>query len=106
KTKVFDANGIKALKMGAFLAVTQGSVQPPRLIVCEYRGARKDAAPICLVGKGITFDSGGISLKDPPGMDEMKFDMSGAAAVIAALTLAAQLRLGLNLVGLVAAVEN
>ena len=59
-----------------------------------------------LVGKGVTFDTGGISLKDPPGMDEMKFDMSGAAAVIAALTLAAQLRLRINVVGLVAAVEN
>ncbi len=77
KTKVLDESGIKALKMGAFLAVTQGSDQPPRLIVCEYRGGKKDAAPICLIGKGITFDSGGISLKDPPGMDEMKFDMSG-----------------------------
>ncbi len=79
KTKVLDESGIKALKMGAFLAVTQGSEQPPRLIVCEYRGARKDVAPICLIGKGITFDSGGISLKDPPAMDEMKFDMSGGA---------------------------
>src|SRR5258708_11254908 len=79
KTKVLDEKGIKALKMGAFLAVTQGSVQPPRLIVCEYHGARKDMAPICLIGKGITFDSGGISLKDPPAMDEMKFDMSGGA---------------------------
>ena len=85
KTKVFDLNGIKALKMGAFLAVTQGSDQPPRLIVCEYRGGKKDAPPVCLVGKGITFDSGGISLKDPPGMDEMKFDMSGAAAVLGTL---------------------
>jgi leucyl aminopeptidase len=61
---------------------------------------------VVLVGKGVTFDSGGISLKDPPGMDEMKFDMSGAAAVIAALTLAAELRLPLHVVGLVAAVEN
>ena len=90
KTKVLDESGIKALKMGAFLAVTQGSVQPPRLIVCEYRGARKDAAPICLVGKGITFDSGGISLKDPPGMDEMKFDMSGAATVLGAMRAIAE----------------
>src|SRR5580692_5357476 len=84
KTKVLDEDGIKALKMGAFLAVTQGSTQPPRLIVCEYRGGGKDSAPICLVGKGITFDSGGISLKDPPSMDEMKFDMSGAATVLGA----------------------
>jgi leucyl aminopeptidase len=61
KTKVLDESAIKALKMGAFLAVTQGSDQPPRLIVCEYRGGKKNAAPVCLIGKGITFDSGGIS---------------------------------------------
>ena len=106
KTKVLDKNGIKALKMGAFLAVTQGSDQPPRLITCEYRGAKKDAAPICLVGKGITFDSGGISLKDPPAMDEMKFDMSGAAAVLGALRAAAELKLPINLVVIVATCEN
>jgi leucyl aminopeptidase len=106
KTKVLDKNGIKALKMGAFLAVTQGSDQPPRLITCEYRGAKKDAAPICLLGKGITFDSGGISLKDPPAMDEMKFDMSGAAAVLGALRATAELKLPLNLVVIVATCEN
>ena len=65
KSKVLDESGIKALKMGAFMAVTQGSEEPPRLIVCDYRGTRKNTAPICLIGKGITFDSGGISLKDP-----------------------------------------
>jgi leucyl aminopeptidase len=106
KTKVLDKNGIKALKMGAFLAVTQGSDQPPRLITCEYRGAKKDAAPICLLGKGITFDSGGISLKDPPAMDEMKFDMSGGATVLGALRAAAELKLPLNLVVIVATCEN
>jgi leucyl aminopeptidase len=106
KTKVLDEAAIKALKMGAFLAVTQGSVQPPRFIVCEYRGGKKDAAPICLIGKGITFDSGGISLKDPPGMDEMKFDMSGAATVLGALRTAAELALPLNVVGLVPTCEN
>jgi leucyl aminopeptidase len=106
KTKVFDQRGIKALKMGAFLAVTQGSAQQPRLIVCEYRGAKKSAAPICLVGKGITFDSGGISLKDPPAMDEMKFDMSGAATVLGTLRTVAELRLPINLVIVIAACEN
>jgi leucyl aminopeptidase len=106
KTKVFDESGIKALKMGAFLAVTQGSDQPPRLIVCEYRGAKKNVAPICLVGKGITFDSGGISLKDPPAMDEMKFDMSGAATVLGALRSVAELKLPINLVVIVASCEN
>ena len=106
KTKVLDEGGIRALKMGAFLAVTQGSVQPPRLIVCEYRGARKNMAPICLIGKGITFDSGGISLKDPPAMDEMKFDMSGGAAVLGTIRAIAELKLPINVVAIVAAAEN
>jgi leucyl aminopeptidase len=106
KTKLFDASGIKALKMGAFLAVTQGSEQPPRLIVCEYRGAKKNTAPVCLIGKGITFDSGGISLKDPPAMDEMKFDMSGAAAVLGAMRAIVELKLPINLVVIVATCEN
>jgi leucyl aminopeptidase len=106
KTQVLDHSGIKALKMGAFLAVTQGSDEPPRLIVCEYRGAKKNAAPICLVGKGITFDSGGISLKDPPAMDEMKFDMSGAASVLGTLRAIAELKLPINLVVIVPTCEN
>ena len=106
RTKIVDEAGIKALKMGAFLAVTQGSVQPPRLIVCEYRGGKKDSPPICLIGKGITFDSGGISLKDPPAMDEMKFDMSGAATVLGAVRAAAELKLPLNIVVVIAACEN
>jgi leucyl aminopeptidase len=106
RVKVLEQAAIRREKMGCLLAVAQGSHQPPRFIVLEYQGAKKEQPPVVLVGKGVTFDSGGISLKDPPGMDEMKFDMSGAAAVIAALTLAAQLRLQVNLVGLVAAVEN
>lgn len=106
KAKALELDAIKTLKMGAFLAVTQGSVEPPRLIVCEYRGGKKDAAPVCLVGKGITFDSGGISLKDPPAMDEMKFDMSGGAAVLGTLRAVAELKLPINLVVIVAACEN
>jgi leucyl aminopeptidase len=106
KTKVLDERGIKALKMGAFLAVTQGSDEPPRLIVCEYRGTKKHIAPICLVGKGITFDSGGISLKDPPAMDEMKFDMSGGATVLGTVRAIAELKLPINVVVIVAACEN
>jgi len=105
RVQVLDQAAIRREKMGCLLAVAQGSHQPPRFIVLEYQAAKK-SPPIVLVGKGVTFDSGGISLKDPPGMDEMKFDMSGAAAVLAALTLAAQLRLPLHLVGLIAAVEN
>ncbi len=104
--RVLDEAAIRREKMGCLLAVSQGSHQAPRFIVLEHQGAKKLPPPIVLVGKGVTFDSGGISLKDPPGMDEMKFDMSGAAAVIAALTLAGQLRLPLHLIGLVAAVEN
>jgi leucyl aminopeptidase len=106
KTKVFDAGAIKALKMGAFLAVTQGSDQPPRLIVCEYHGGKKNAPPFCLIGKGITFDSGGISLKEPPAMDEMKFDMSGGAAVLGTLRAVAELKLPINLVVIVPTCEN
>jgi leucyl aminopeptidase len=106
KTKVLEESAIRALKMGAFLAVSQGSEQPPRLIVCEYRGGKKDAAPVCLIGKGITFDSGGISLKDPLAMDEMKFDMSGAAAVLGALRAIAELELPINVVAIVPTCEN
>ena len=106
RVRVLDEAAIRREKMGCLLAVAQGSHQPPRFIVLEHQAGKKAAPPIVLVGKGVTFDSGGISLKDPPGMDEMKFDMSGAAAVIACMTLAAQLRLPLHLVGLIAAVEN
>lgn len=109
RVRVLDEPAIRREKMGCLLAVAQGSAQPPRFIVIEHSGSGKAASaahPIVLVGKGVTFDTGGISLKDPPTMDEMKFDMSGAAAVIAALTLAAALDLPLRVIGLVAAVEN
>jgi len=106
KTKVLDLDAIKALKMGSFLAVTQGSAQPPRFIVSEYRGGKKGSAPICLIGKGITFDSGGISLKDPPGMDEMKYDMGGAAAVLGTLRAVAELGLPINVIAIVPTCEN
>jgi leucyl aminopeptidase len=106
KVTVLDEAGIRKEKMGCFLAVTQGSAEPPRFIVIEYKGPKAPKAPIVLVGKGITFDTGGISLKDPGAMDEMKFDMSGSAAVIAALTLVSTLRLPLHVVGLIAAAEN
>ena len=106
KVTVLDEAGIRKEKMGCFLAVTKGSAEPPRFIVIEYKGPKAPKAPVVLVGKGITFDTGGISLKDPPAMDEMKYDMSGSAAVIASLTLAAELRLPLNVVGLIASCEN
>ncbi|MBM4215102.1 MAG: leucyl aminopeptidase [Gammaproteobacteria bacterium] len=106
KVRVLEESEIRAEKMGCFLSVTAGSDQPPRFIVMEYKGPRASRAPIVLVGKGITFDTGGISLKDPPGMDEMKFDMSGAAAVIGAMSVVAELQLPLNVVGLVPTCEN
>jgi leucyl aminopeptidase len=106
KVQVLEESAIRKEKMGCLLAVTQGSEEPPRFIVLEHQGGKSKQAPLVLVGKGITFDTGGISLKDPGAMDEMKYDMSGAAAVLACLTLAAQLRLPLNLVGLIAACEN
>ncbi|MBV9911685.1 MAG: leucyl aminopeptidase [Sinobacteraceae bacterium] len=106
RVQVLEEPAIRKEKMGCLLAVAQGSHQPPRFIIMEYRGGRANSAPVVLVGKGVTFDTGGISLKDPPAMDEMKFDMSGAAAVIATMTLVASLKLPLRVIGLVAAVEN
>ena len=107
KVKVLDEAAIRREKMGCFLAVTRGSAEPPRFIVLDYQGPRAPrAAPIVLVGKGITFDSGGISLKDPAGMDEMKFDMMGAASVIAAIAFLAEAKLPIRVVALVASCEN
>jgi leucyl aminopeptidase len=106
RVRTLNEAQIRRLKMGCLLAVARGSAEPPRFIILEYRGGRRGAAPLVLVGKGITFDSGGISIKDANAMDEMKFDMCGAATVLAALDLAARLKLRLNLVGLVATCEN
>ena len=106
RVRALNEAQIRRLKMGCLLAVTRGSAEPPRFIILEYRGGRRGAAPLVLVGKGITFDSGGISLKDANAMDEMKFDMCGAATVLAAFDLAARLKLRLNLVGLVPSCEN
>ncbi len=106
RVRIFDEAAIRRLRMGCFLAVTRGSAEPPRFIVLEYRGARRSRAPIVLVGKGVTFDTGGISLKDPQAMDEMKYDMCGAATVLAAMDYVARMALPLNVVGLVPACEN
>jgi leucyl aminopeptidase len=106
RVKVLGLPEIKREKMGCFLAVTQGSEEPPRFLVIEHRHPRAKGAPVVLVGKGITFDTGGISLKDPPLMDEMKFDMSGAACVIGTMKAVAELNLPVNVVGLVASCEN
>jgi len=106
RARVLDVRAIRRLKMGSFLSVTRGSDEPPRLIVLEYRGGRQGAAPVALVGKGITFDTGGISLKQPPGMDEMKFDMTGAASVFGAIKALATIGAAVNVVGIVPTCEN
>jgi leucyl aminopeptidase len=106
KVEVMDRKAVEKLGMGSFLAVAQGSDEPLRFIVARYEGAAKTVAPVVLVGKGITFDTGGISLKPGAEMDEMKFDMGGAASVIGTLRAVAELRPKLNLVMIVAACEN
>ncbi len=104
--KVLDEKKMEALNMGALLAVARGSRQPARLIVLEYQGGGKGDKPCVLVGKGITFDSGGISIKPSPAMDEMKYDMCGAASVLGALCAVAEMRLPLNVVGIIPSCEN
>ncbi|HTN48981.1 MAG TPA: leucyl aminopeptidase [Burkholderiaceae bacterium] len=103
--EILETKQIEALKMGSFLSVTRGSAQPPRLIVLKHSGGGK-TAPVVLVGKGITFDSGGISLKPGLAMDEMKFDMCGAASVIGTMRTVSELKLKLNVIGVVVACEN
>jgi len=99
-------SAIQKLRMGAFLAVTQGAVEPPRFIVLRYRGGRSTAKPIVFIGKGITFDSGGISIKPASAMDEMKYDMCGAATVLGVMQAVAELKLPINVVGIVPTCEN
>ena len=106
KVEVLDEKKIKDLGMGAFYAVGQGSDQPPRLIVLNYQGGKKADKPFVLVGKGITFDTGGISLKPGAGMDEMKYDMGGAASVLGTMHALAQLQLPINVIGVLAGCEN
>lgn len=106
EVEVLDEDAMAELKMGALLSVTRGSRQPAKLILMHYRGGKPDARPIVLVGKGLTFDAGGISLKPAAEMDEMKYDMCGGATVIGSLLAAAQLGLPINLVGVVPASEN
>ena len=106
KVTVLERNDIEALGMGSFLSVTRGSDEPPRFIVFEYHGSPKKQKPLVLVGKGITFDTGGISLKPAADMDQMKFDMCGAASVLGTLRAIAELKAKLNVVGLIAACEN
>jgi leucyl aminopeptidase len=110
RVRVFEVPELRRRKMGGILAVGGGSTQPPRLIVLEHGrprgGRRRRRDTLCLVGKGITFDSGGISIKPSASMEEMKHDMSGAAAVVGALRACALLDLPLHVVGVIAAAEN
>jgi len=106
KCEVLEREQLEALGCGALLGVAQGSQREPKLITLEYSGDHDDAQPIVLVGKGVVFDAGGISLKPAEKMDEMKMDMAGGAVVLGVLKAAALLKLPLNLVGIVPAVEN
>ncbi|MBR9829754.1 MAG: leucyl aminopeptidase [Oceanospirillales bacterium] len=104
--KILDEDAMAELGMNCLLSVGKGSAQPSRLIVIEYNGGESDEKPHVLVGKGITFDTGGISLKPGAGMDEMKYDMCGAASVFGAMEAVAEMQLPLNVVGIIAAAEN
>ena len=106
KVDVLDRKAVEKLRMGSFLAVAQGSDEPLKFIVAKYQGAAKTQAPVVLVGKGITFDTGGISIKPAAEMDEMKFDMGGAASVLGALRAVAELQPKLNLVVIVPSCDN
>ncbi len=104
--EVLEEKQLKALGAGALLAVAQGSDQPPRMIVMNYQGGDKSQQPYVLVGKGITFDSGGISLKPGLGMDEMKYDMGGAASVLGTFKTLLELDLPINVIGVLTCAEN
>ncbi|WP_293663219.1 leucyl aminopeptidase, partial [Rhodoferax sp. OV413] len=104
--EVLGPREVAKLGMGSFMAVARGSDEPLRFIVLQYKGAIKAQAPVVLVGKGITFDSGGISIKAAAEMDEMKFDMSGAASVLGTFRTLAELKPSINVVGLIPACEN
>jgi leucyl aminopeptidase len=106
KCEVLDRQDLEKLGMGLLLGVAQGSEQPPKFIILEHRGGRRGQGNIVFVGKGITFDSGGISIKSADGMERMKYDMSGGAAVIGALRATALLKAPQNVIGLIPATEN
>lgn len=106
KAEVLEREDMEKLGMHSLLSVARGSHQPPKFIVLRYQGGQSDQKPVVLVGKGITFDTGGISLKPAPDMDEMKYDMSGAASVIGAIRASALMKLPLNVIAVVPATEN
>ena len=104
--EVLDRKQLEALKMDSFLSVTNGSDQPPKFIILKHMGGKAKDAPVVLVGKGITFDTGGISLKPGSGMDEMKYDMCGAASVLGTFRAIAEMSLKLNVIGVIPTCEN
>ena len=106
ETEVLDRDEMEKLGMNCLLAVAQGSQRSPRFIIVRHNGGKPGARPVVLVGKGVTFDTGGISLKPPADMDEMKYDMSGAASVLGAIKAAAMMQLPLNVIAVAPAVEN
>jgi leucyl aminopeptidase len=106
KVEVLERKDIEQLGMGAFLSVTQGSVSPPKFIILKHLGGKSGEAPIVLVGKGITFDTGGISLKPGEGMDEMKYDMCGAATVLGLMQAVTTMKLKKNVIGVIPTCEN
>ena len=106
KCTILDSEAIKRERMGALLAVSKGSIEHPRFIILEYKGAASKRPPIVLVGKGVTFDAGGISIKPALDMHEMKGDMTGAAVMLSTIICAARLKLPLNIVTLIPSTEN
>lgn len=106
KVDILEEEQLKELGAGALLAVAQGSDQPPRLIIMHYQGGKDNEQPYVLVGKGITFDTGGISLKPGAGMDEMKYDMGGAASVLGTMKAVLELELPINVIGVLTCAEN
>ena len=106
KAEVLEQKDMEKLGMGSLLSVARGSRQPPKFIILRHSGGKARQKPIVLIGKGITFDSGGISLKPGAEMDEMKYDMSGAASVLGTMKAVARMKLPLNVIGLVPSAEN
>ncbi len=106
EVEILDRKQMQALKMGSFLSVTNGTVEPPKFIVLKYQGGKPKDAPTVLVGKGITFDSGGISIKPGGSMDEMKYDMCGAASVLGTFRALGEMKLKLNVIGVIPSCEN
>jgi leucyl aminopeptidase len=104
--EVLDRKQMEALKMGSFLSVTNGSAEPPKFIVLKHLGGKTREAPTVLVGKGVTFDSGGISIKPGAAMDEMKYDLSGAASVLGTFRAIGEMQLKLNVIGVIPTTEN